>query len=223
MIHIFQRSWPNPSADQLLHFLPFHNKPNLQRGRSGPEAWLSEPHASEPAATKHAEPGLREPEDGELQGWLARLRWPRLPDASTRSLRDGLEAQLAARVTRKSWAERSLRPRCASQGGLGVASGVRSSLGLTAWPHADPCRPRDGQTSGWANHPPPRKCFQSAARLCSFCRCYWQHCCLLHPARLSLPPPPFEYILKVVITQKIAEGAKTKAQSHQKQLLPSAF
>lgn len=129
VIHIFQRSWPNPSADQLLHFLPFHNKPNQQQGRSGRVAWLCK-HT--PAATKHAEPGLWEPEDGELQGWFARLRWPWLPDASTRSLRDGLEARLAARVTRKSWAERSLWPRCASQGGFGVPSRARSSAGLTA-------------------------------------------------------------------------------------------
>ena len=154
MIHIFQRSWPNPSADQLLHFLPFHNKLNLQQGRRGRAAWLCEPHTSEPAATKHTEPGLREVEDGELQGWFASLRRPWLPDASTRSLRDGLEARLAARVTRKSWAERSVWPRCASQGGFGVPGRARSSIGLTARPHVDPClgtgRPQDGQT---VHHP----------------------------------------------------------------------
>lgn len=221
MIHIFQRSWPNPSADQLLHFLPFHNEPNLQLGRSGRAAWLCEPHASEPAATKHTEPGLRELEFGELQGWFTRLRWPWLPDASTRSLRDGLEARLAARVTRKSWAERSLWPRCASQGVSGVPSGACSSVGLTAWPHVDVCfgtgRPQDGQT----DHHPANASSQphrsaASAEVTGGTATYSIQC-------LSLSHASFKYILKAVITRKIAEGAKTKAQSHQKQLSPSVF
>lgn len=140
MIHIFQLSWPNPSAEQLLHFLPFHNKPNVQRGRSGRTARLCKPHASEPVATEHTEPRLWEPEAGELQGWFARLRWPWFPDTSTRSLRGGLEAQLAARVTQKFWAERSVWSQCTSQGAFGAPSDACSCTGLMAWAHMDPCR-----------------------------------------------------------------------------------
>lgn len=64
---------------------------------------LRQPRASQPVATKPAEPELWV----ELQGWFARLRWPWLLAASTHSLRDGLEARPAARVTQKSWAEKS--------------------------------------------------------------------------------------------------------------------
>lgn len=139
MIHIFQCLWPNPSAQQLLRFLPFHNQPNLQHGRSGCTAQLCKPHASEPVATKHPEPRLQEPEAGELQGWFAKLRWSWFPDASTHSLRGGLEAQLAARVTQNCWAERSVWSHCTSQGAFGVPNDDCSSIGLMAWPHMDLC------------------------------------------------------------------------------------
>lgn len=72
-------------------------------------------------------------------GWFARLRWPWLPDASTRSLRGGLEAQLAARVTQKCWAERSVWSHCTSQGAFRVPSGTCSSTGPMARPYTDPC------------------------------------------------------------------------------------
>lgn len=183
VIHIFQRSWPNPSAEQFLHFLPFKNKPNLQRSRSSRTARLCKPHASKPGATKHTEPRLWEPEASELQGWFARLGWPSLPDASTRSWRSGLEAQLAARVTQKCWAERSVWSQCTSQGALGVPSGACSSIGLMAWPHMDPCL-GPGRPWDW---PPPHKCFQVTPQLCSFCRRHQQHRYLFHSELQFIP------------------------------------
>lgn len=109
VIHIFQRSWPNPSPDPILHSLPFHNQPNLQQGASGrrPDTASHTARSWWPQTT---------PSPANLPGWLASLRWPWLPNASTRSLRDGLRARLASRVTPKTWAEGSLRPRSASQG-----------------------------------------------------------------------------------------------------------
>lgn len=94
------KPFPRISSSAFYHFT---TRRICNPGRSGRAARLLQPRASQPVATKPAEPGLRV----ELQGWFARLRWPWLPAASTRSLRDGLEARPAARVTRKSWAEKS--------------------------------------------------------------------------------------------------------------------
>lgn len=88
-----------------------------------------------------------------------------------------------------------------------------------AWPHMDPCvgmgRPSDRQTS----HHPTNASSQlhssaPSAEVTAGTATYSIQC-------LSLSPPSFKYIFKVVITQKTAEVVKNKAQSHQKQ--PSAF
>lgn len=80
VIHIFQCSCPNPSPDQLLHALPFHNPLRPQPGRS-------KPHARQLLATTATVPRQRA-----HCGMASSPKWPWLPTASTRSLRDGWEA-----------------------------------------------------------------------------------------------------------------------------------
>lgn len=91
-----------------------------------------------------------------------------------------LEARLAASVTRKSWAARSVWPRWTSQGGLGVPSEACSSVELMAWPHMDPClgmgRPWDRQIS----HHPTNASSQLQSSAPSFSRSYCWHCHLFH-------------------------------------------